>query len=143
MAKQIEDLEKKAAQSTTSVNSMIGIRRAELLKSLGILVGNAVKQPKPLAKNLGAYGKELVKIAKRESELAPERRDRRFMDPTWRYNRLYKAGLQNCWQPAKALRAGSMTVVLATPTKPAPNLCWIFWLIVSPRPIHSWVIRQP
>ncbi len=100
MSKQIEDLEKKAAQSTTAVNNMIGIRRGELLKSAGVLIGHALKQPAPFAKNLKEYGKEVVKIVKGESELAPERRDRRFMDPTWRYNRLYKAGLQN-WLAAR------------------------------------------
>ena len=82
MAKQIEDLEKKAAHSTTAVNNMIGIRRGELLKSFGTLMGRAIKQPAPFAKNLKEYGKEVVKIVKGESELAPERRARRFMDPT-------------------------------------------------------------
>ena len=52
MAKQIEDLEKKAAQSTTTANNMIGIRRGELLRSVAILAGHAIKQPKPLAKNI-------------------------------------------------------------------------------------------
>ncbi len=95
MAKQIEDLEKKAAQSTTAINGMIGVRRGELLKSIGVLVARAARQPKPLAKNIGAYGKELSKIIKGTSELAPERRDKRFMDPTWRYNPIYKRGLQS------------------------------------------------
>ena len=95
MAKQIENLEKKAAQSTTAVNNMIGIRRGELLKSLGVLVANAARQPGPLTKNIKQYGKELAEIIKGTSELAPERRDRRFMDPTWKYNPLYKRGLQS------------------------------------------------
>ena len=95
MAKQIENLEKKAAQSTTAVNNMIGIRRGELLKSLGVLVANAARQPGPLAKNIKQYGKELADIVKGTSELAPERRDRRFMDPTWKYNPIYKRGLQS------------------------------------------------
>ncbi|MBL4870024.1 MAG: class II poly(R)-hydroxyalkanoic acid synthase, partial [Robiginitomaculum sp.] len=95
MAKQIEDLEKKAAQSTTAVNGMVGMRRGELLKSLGVLVAHAARQPRPLAKNVASYGKELSKIVKGTSELAPERRDRRFMDPTWQYNPIYKRGLQS------------------------------------------------
>ncbi|HHI88515.1 MAG TPA: alpha/beta fold hydrolase [Hellea balneolensis] len=95
MARQTDNLEKKAAETPTAVNSMIGIRRAELIKSLGVLAGHALRQPKPLAKNLAGYGKELVEIVKGKSELAPDRRDRRFQDPTWRYNRLYKMGLQS------------------------------------------------
>ena len=95
MAKQTENLEKKAAESPTVANNMVGVKRTELLKSVGALVGQAVKQPAPLAKNLGAYGKELGKIIKGTSELAPERRDKRFMDPTWKYNPLYRRGLQS------------------------------------------------
>jgi polyhydroxyalkanoate synthase len=103
MAKQVENLEKKAADSTTAVNSMIGIRRTELIKSLGVLVGHAVKQPQPFARHLKNYGKDLVDIAKGKSELAPDRRDRRFMDPTWRYNRIYKSGLQSWLAMRKGL----------------------------------------
>lgn len=95
MAKQTENLEKRAADSPNAVNSMIGIRRGELVRSLGVLVGHAVKQPRPLARHLSNYGKELVEIVSGNSELAPERRDRRFQDPTWRKNRVYKYGLQS------------------------------------------------
>jgi polyhydroxyalkanoate synthase len=95
MAKQTENLEKRAAETPTAVNSMIGIRRGELIKSLGVLVGHAVKQPRPFAKHLTNYGKELIEIAKGDSELEPDRRDRRFKDPTWRHNRVYKSGLQS------------------------------------------------
>lgn len=95
MAKQTENLEKKAAESPTVVNNMIGVRRTGLAKSLGVLVGHAVKQPKPFAKNLAKYGKEIGSIVRGTSELAPDRRDKRFMDPTWKYNPLYKRGLQS------------------------------------------------
>lgn len=95
MVKQIEDLEKKAADSPTSINTLIGVNRSEIVKSLGVLVGHAVRQPKPLAKNLAKYGKELTQIVQGKSELAPERRDRRFMDPTWQHNKAYKYGLQS------------------------------------------------
>ncbi|PHR92448.1 MAG: class II poly(R)-hydroxyalkanoic acid synthase [Robiginitomaculum sp.] len=95
MAKQTENLGKKAAESTTAVNGMIGIQRGELIKSLGILVGHAIKQPAPLAKNLVNYGKEMGQIVRGKSELAPDRRDRRFQDPTWHKNKAYKYGLQS------------------------------------------------
>lgn len=95
MAKQTENLGKRAAETTTAINSMIGIRRGELLKSLGALVGHAVKQPAPFARNLANYGKELTQIVQGKSELAPDRRDRRFQDPTWNNNKAYKYGLQS------------------------------------------------
>ncbi len=95
MNKQIEDLEKRAAETPTAVNSMIGVRRAELVRSLGVLIAHAAKQPKPFAKNLGIYGKDLIEIIKGSSELEPHKRDRRFQDPTWKFNPIYKRGLQS------------------------------------------------
>jgi polyhydroxyalkanoate synthase len=103
MAKQTENLEKRAADTPNAVNSLIGIRRGELVKSLGVLVGHAVKQPKPLARQISNYGKELVEIVSGNSELAPDRRDRRFQDPTWRYNRAYKYGMQSWLAMRKGL----------------------------------------
>ena len=85
----------KAAETTTAVNSLVGFRRSEVVKSLGIMAGYIAKQPKPFAKHLGAYGKELYDIAKGESELAPHPKDRRFKDETWSRNPLYKRGLQS------------------------------------------------
>lgn len=85
----------KAAESTTAINSLLGFRRSEVIKSLGIMAGYAVKQPKPLAKHLKNYAGEMLDIAKGSSELAPDGRDRRFKDETWQKNPLYKRGMQS------------------------------------------------
>jgi polyhydroxyalkanoate synthase len=83
MAKASETIAKAAAETTTAVNTLVGIRRSEFLKSLGVMAGHAARQPKPFARHLSNYGKELLNIAKGESELAPHRKDRRFKDETW------------------------------------------------------------
>ena len=95
MAQSPDKIGKKAAETTTAVNTLVGVRRSDFVKSLGVLVKTAAKQPKPFAKHLGQYGKELVEIAKGNSELEPDRRDRRFKDETWHKNPLYKRGLQS------------------------------------------------
>lgn len=95
MAIKKEKVAKQAAQSTTAVNSLVGFRRSEVVKSLGIMAGYIAKQPKPFAKHVGAYGKELFDIVKGDSELAPHPKDRRFQDPTWSKNPIYKRGLQS------------------------------------------------
>ncbi|MGV6801082.1 MAG: alpha/beta fold hydrolase [bacterium] len=94
MADTTEEIGKKAADNTTALNGMIGVRRVELMKSLGVLLGHTVKQPVPFTMHLANYGKDLVDILKGTSELAPDPKDRRFQDRTWNDNRLYKAGLQ-------------------------------------------------
>lgn len=95
MSKNSDELGEKAADTPTALNPIIGIRRSELLKSLGVLVGNAARQPAPFAKHLGAYGKEVFDIVRGKSEIAPDRKDRRFQDPTWKYNPLYKYTMQS------------------------------------------------
>jgi len=95
MSKSSDELGEQAAETPTALNPIIGVRRSELLKSLGVLIGNAAKQPAPFTKHLANYGKDLVEIVKGESEIAPDRKDRRFKDPTWQYNPLYKYTMQS------------------------------------------------
>ncbi len=95
MAQSPDKIAKKAAETTTAVNTLVGVHRSDFVKSLGVLVKTAAKQPKPFAKHLGQYGKELMEIAKGNSELEPDRKDRRFKDETWQKNPLYKRGLQS------------------------------------------------
>ncbi|GLQ21890.1 alpha/beta fold hydrolase [Algimonas porphyrae] len=95
MAIKKEKVAKQAAENTTAVNSLVGFRRSEVVKSLGIMAGYIARQPKPFAKHVGAYGKELFDIVKGDSELSPHPKDRRFQDETWSKNPIYKRGLQS------------------------------------------------
>lgn len=95
MAIKQENVGKKAAETTTAVNSVVGFRRSEVVKSLGMMAGYVAKQPKPFAKHLKNYAGEILEIAKGTSELAPHAKDRRFQDPTWGRNPLYKRGMQS------------------------------------------------
>lgn len=58
------------------------------------MAGYAAKQPKPLAKHLKNYAAEMIEVAKGTSELAPDRKDRRFKDDAWQTNPFYKRGMQ-------------------------------------------------
>ena len=95
MANKQDAVGKKAAETTTAVNSVVGFRRSEVVKSLGMMAGYVAKQPKPFAKHLKNYAGEILEIAKGTSELAPHAKDRRFQDPTWGRNPFYKRGMQS------------------------------------------------
>jgi len=41
-----------------------------------------------------SFGDDVVKIVTGKSDLAPNAKDKRFMDPAWRYNPFYRAGAQ-------------------------------------------------
>src|SRR3990167_117021 len=95
MTKTSDELGQQAADTPTALNPIIGVRRTELLKSLGVIIGHAAKQPAPFAKHLANYGKDLVEIVKGDSEITPDKKDRRFQDPTWKYNPFYKYTMQS------------------------------------------------
>jgi len=95
MALKPEKVGQKAAETTTAVNSLVGFRRSEIVRSLGLMAGYAAKQPRPVARHLKNYASELLEIAKGTSELEPSRKDRRFKDSTWQTNPVYKRGLQS------------------------------------------------
>ncbi len=137
MALKPEDIGKRAAETTTAVNSLVGFRRSEIVRSLGLMAGYAAKQPRPFAKHLKNYAGELIEIAKGSSELAPARKDRRFKDETWSNNPIYKRGLQswlamrrelNGWiensgmQPADQARAKFVTDIVADSLAPTNTL---------------------
>ena len=88
-------IQAKAAETTGAANGLVGFRRSEIIKSLGLMAGYAAKQPKPLAKHLVKYASEMLDVARGTSELAPGKRDRRFKDESWHKNPLYKRAMQS------------------------------------------------
>lgn len=103
MPKQTDNLGERAAETPTALNPIIGVRGADLIKSLGVVMAHAARQPAPFAKHFAAYGRDLYEILRGKSEIAPDRKDRRFQDPTWRYNPVYRYGLQSWLAMRKGL----------------------------------------
>ncbi len=95
MTKTSDELGSTAADAPTALNPMIGVRSAELVKSLGVILGHAARQPAPFATHLTQYGRDLIEILKGDSAIAPDAKDRRFQDPTWQKNAVYKYTLQS------------------------------------------------
>ena len=95
MSKRSDEIGEKAAQTPTALNPMIGVRGADLVKSLGVVMAHAARQPAPFAKHVGNYSKDIFNILKGDSDIAPAPKDRRFKDPTWQHNRVYKYSLQS------------------------------------------------
>ncbi len=95
MAKQTDKIGEKAAETTTALNPIIGVRPGDLMKSFGVVMAHAARQPGPFAKHFADYGKDLYQIVRGKSEIAPDKKDRRFQDPTWQHNPVYKYSLQS------------------------------------------------
>ncbi|AKA27096.1 class II poly(R)-hydroxyalkanoic acid synthase [Pseudomonas chlororaphis] len=89
-----DDLKRQAAENTLGLNPVIGLRRKDLLTSARMVLAQAIKQPLHSAKHVAHFGIELKNVVFGKSTLQPESDDRRFHDPAWSQNPLYKRYLQ-------------------------------------------------
>ncbi|TWC41439.1 polyhydroxyalkanoate synthase [Pseudomonas sp. SJZ079] len=92
--KSTDDLKRQASENTLGLNPVVGIRGKDLLTSARMVLTQAIKQPLHSAKHLAHFGLELKNVLLGQSELQPEPGDRRFADPAWSQNPLYKRYLQ-------------------------------------------------
>ncbi|MBD9413035.1 class II poly(R)-hydroxyalkanoic acid synthase [Pseudomonas sp. PDM16] len=89
-----EDLHRQASENTLGLNPVIGLRSKDLLTSARMVLAQAIKQPLHSAKHVTHFAFELKNVLLGQSELAPDSDDRRFADPAWSQNPLYRRYLQ-------------------------------------------------
>ncbi|CAD5109937.1 class II poly(R)-hydroxyalkanoic acid synthase [Zestomonas carbonaria] len=88
------ELSRQASEYTLSLNPVVGPRGRDLLSSARMVLLQAMKQPRHSAKHTLAFGMELKNVLLGRSELQPDDRDKRFTDPTWQQNPLFRRYLQ-------------------------------------------------
>ncbi|MDF9891308.1 UNVERIFIED_ORG: polyhydroxyalkanoate synthase [Pseudomonas vranovensis] len=89
-----DDLQRQASENTLGLNPVIGLRRKDLLTSARMVLRQAIRQPLHSAKHVAHFGMELKDVIFGKSSLQPENDDRRFHDPAWSQNPLYRRYLQ-------------------------------------------------
>ncbi|QBF24794.1 class II poly(R)-hydroxyalkanoic acid synthase [Pseudomonas tructae] len=89
-----DDLQRQASENTLGLNPVIGLRRKDLLTSARMVLRQAIRQPLHSAKHVAHFGMELKDVIFGKSSLHPENDDRRFNDPAWSQNPLYRRYLQ-------------------------------------------------
>src|SRR5690606_26762118 len=87
-------LKQQAAESTLALNPGIGLRTKDILASARMVLSQAIRQPGHCARHAARLGLELGSVLLGNSSLQPEPEDRRFLDPAWKDNPLYKRYLQ-------------------------------------------------
>jgi len=92
----IDDAEELAAPlDLLLTGSAIGIGRRMLPNTSWTRLGLALaRKPRTVAGRAGSLGRELATIARGDSDRAPGRGDRRFDDPAWRDNPLFRRSMQ-------------------------------------------------
>ena len=87
-------LEDEAAQHTSALGPLVGLTREDIFGAVAVLLRETASDPQRLMKHSQAMGGDMIKIMTGKSELAPDPRDKRFMDPAWQYNPFMRAGMQ-------------------------------------------------
>lgn len=94
MAKGDSPLEHEAAQSTTALGPLVGLAREDFVGAIALLLRETASDPTRTFRHMQTLGEDVVRILSGKSELAPDPKDKRFMDPAWRYNPFFRAGAQ-------------------------------------------------
>lgn len=94
MAKGTSPLENEAAQSTTALGPLVGLAREDFVGAVALLLRETATDPARTMRHMQSFGDDVVKILTGKSDLAPDPKDKRFMDPAWRYNPFFRAGAQ-------------------------------------------------
>jgi polyhydroxyalkanoate synthase subunit PhaC len=89
-----DDLPRQASEHTLGLNPVIGLRRKDLLTTARMVLTQAIRQPIHSAKHVAHFGLELKNVLLGRSTLTPDNDDRRFIDPAWSQNPLYRRYLQ-------------------------------------------------
>ncbi|MET1070697.1 MAG: class II poly(R)-hydroxyalkanoic acid synthase [Pseudomonas prosekii] len=100
-----DDLKYQASENTLGLNPVVGLRGKDLLASARMVLRQAIKQPIHSVKHVAHFGLELKNVLFGKSELQPPGDDRRFADPAWSQNPLYKRYLQTYLAWRKELHA--------------------------------------
>ncbi|RYF91441.1 MAG: alpha/beta fold hydrolase [Caulobacteraceae bacterium] len=83
-----------AADNSGGLNPIVGVAREDLIGAVGVLLRETAGRPVKTIKHVARFNGELVKILTGKSELEAAAKDKRFADPAWRYNPLYKGAMQ-------------------------------------------------
>jgi polyhydroxyalkanoate synthase len=94
MSKPRIDLGGGAAENTVALNPMLGVAREDLIGAVGVMLRETAGRPVKTLKHMKKLGDEVVKIVSNQSELAPDPKDKRFLDPAFKFNPFYRAGMQ-------------------------------------------------
>src|SRR5262249_46811022 len=88
---QEHDIREQAAAHTLAANPLVGVRGEDLVASARLLLGEMFNNPALAVRQYVALLAEFGRITTGGSVLAPDPKDRRFADPAWKDNAVYRA----------------------------------------------------
>jgi polyhydroxyalkanoate synthase subunit PhaC len=83
-------LEEVAAEAVLGANPFVGLSVPQVVAAAGRVLTRLGLRPRVVARSLGLLARDLVQVAAGRSELVPARNDKRWSDPAWRDNAVYR-----------------------------------------------------
>ena len=83
-----------ATENTLAISPLVGIQRGDVADAAKALLKVVAVSPKRATARYGQYLKELARVVKGSSDLAPDPSDRRFADSAWKTNLVYRRLMQ-------------------------------------------------
>jgi polyhydroxyalkanoate synthase subunit PhaC len=100
---QFAEEENSAIGAILGANPFVGLDARQTLEMLARMAGAALSNPDQLYSWFSSLAQETAKALAGNSDLAPEPADKRFMDPAWAENPLYKRVMQGYLAFRKAM----------------------------------------
>ena len=117
MSKNARDIAQNAAENTLALNPLVSLRAEDMFGAGTNLVRALAAQPQAMMAQWMELANDMTKIATQSSEIAPDRKDRRFADSAWSNNAISKGLMQSYL--AWADKVGTMVEELDLPDKDA------------------------
>jgi polyhydroxyalkanoate synthase subunit PhaC len=83
-------LEEAAAEAVLGANPFVGLNAGQVVAAAGRVMTRLGARPRVVARQLRLLARDLTQVAAGRSELTPARGDKRWADPAWRENPVYR-----------------------------------------------------
>jgi polyhydroxyalkanoate synthase subunit PhaC len=83
-----------ANEATMALGPLAGLAREDFAGAIGMMLRETASNPQSAFKAATGIMEDSVKIMTGQSDLSPDPKDKRFMDPAWTFNPFFKAGAQ-------------------------------------------------
>ena len=80
--------------ANVALNPIVGLAREDLLGAVGVMLRETATKPAISFKHARQFGDDVIKILINKSEIAASPKDKRFLDPAWATNPLYRMSMQ-------------------------------------------------
>ena len=95
MSKNARDIAQNAAENTLALNPLVSLRAEDMFGAGTNLVRALASQPQAMMTQWMDLANDMTKIVTQSSEIAPDRKDRRFADSAWSNNAISKGLMQS------------------------------------------------